>query len=288
MATLADEAPAPSTRVSRAGWYALTLVSTAQGLSLLDRQILRSSRPTIRPTCTSAIPSSGCSTARCSRCSTRCSRSRSAGWSTAGFAPGCCRFRIFAWSLFCALSAFAGGFALLAFSRLGVGIGEASAQPSANSIIFDTFPRSRRGTAMAAMGITTSLGLGFSMALGGVVAQWWDGRFPNHPGGFSGWQFAFLVASLPGLLLAWLISRLREPMRGEVDGIVSPPDPHPFKASGAVLASVTPGINWLSLWSRKAAARQWAVNLVGLLMIFLFCRAMTASPSGSRHARRPT
>src|SRR5690606_34438476 len=80
---------------------------------------------------------------------------------------------------------------------------------------------------------------------------------------------------LPGLLLAWLIYHLREPVRGGMDGIVSPEDPHPFKASGAVLASVTPGVNWLSLWNRKAGRRQWTVNLVGLALIVLFCWLMT-------------
>ena len=94
----------------------------------------------------------------------------------------------------------------------------------ANSVIFDTFPRSRRGTAMAAMGIATALGLGLSMALGGFVAQWWDAALSQPvaaPLGFSGWQFAFLVAAAPGLLLAWLLYRMREPVRGGVDGIPS-------------------------------------------------------------------
>jgi MFS family permease len=277
MATTAAEGAVPgqSTRVSRAGWYALTLVSTAQGLSLLDRQILSILAPSIRADLHLGDSELGLLygtlfslfyalfSLPLGRLVDGWIRTRLLGIS------------IFAWSVFCGLSAFAGGFALLAISRLGVGIGEASAQPAANSIIFDTFPRARRGTAMAAMGITTSLGLGFSMALGGVVAQWWNTAFPNHPGGFSGWQFAFLVAAAPGLLLGWLILRLREPVRGEVDGIISPPDPHPFRASGAVLASVTPAVNWLSLWSRKAPARQWAVNLVGLAVIVLFCWTMT-------------
>jgi MFS family permease len=113
------------------------------------------------------------------------------------------------------------------------------------------------------------------MTLGGVVAGWWDAKYPDGAFGFSGWQFAFLVAAAPGLLLAWLISRLPEPVRGGVDGIRSPEDPHPFKASGAVLASVTPGINWVSLWSRQAPARQWAVNLIGLAVIVLLCWTMT-------------
>jgi MFS family permease len=275
MATIAEQAAPQTARVSRAGWYALMLVSSAQGLSLLDRQILSILAPSIKADLNIGDSELGLLYGTVfslfyALFSLPLGRLVD-GWIRTRLLAIC----IFAWSIFAGMSAFAGGFTLLAISRLGVGVGEAAAQPSANSIIFDTFPRSRRGTAMAAMGIATALGLGLSMTLGGVVAQWWDTQFPSHPGGFSGWQFAFLVAAVPGLLLAFLISRLREPERGAVDGIASPEDPHPFKASGAVLASVTPGINWVSLWSRKAPPRQWAVNLIGLAAIVLFCWIMT-------------
>ena len=56
-----------------------------------------------------------------------------------------------------------------------------------------------------------------------------------------------------------------------LDGIVTPKDPHPFKASAAVLGAVTPGANWFYLWSRKAGARQWTINLVALALIVAFC-----------------
>jgi MFS family permease len=275
MATIADEPLKAPAKVGRAGWYALALVSSAQGLSLLDRQILSILAPHIRADLNIGDAELGLLYGTVfslfyALFSLPLGRLVD-GWIRTRLLGIC----IFAWSIFAGLSAFASGFALLAVSRLGVGVGEAAAQPAANSIIFDTFPRSKRGTAMAALGIATALGLGLSMTLGGVVAQWWDTSFPHRPGGFSGWQFAFLVAALPGLLLAWLTYHLREPVRGGVDGIASPEDPHPFKASGAVLASVTPGINWLSLWGRKASGRQWAVNLVGLALIGLFCWIMT-------------
>src|SRR5687767_3230707 len=46
--TVADEPLKPVAKVSRAGWYALFLVSSAQGLSLLDRQILSILAPNIQ------------------------------------------------------------------------------------------------------------------------------------------------------------------------------------------------------------------------------------------------
>ncbi len=273
--TAADEPLKPAAQVTRAGWYTLTLVSAAQGLSLLDRQILSILAPSIMADLGIGAAELGLLYGTVfalfyALFSLPLGRLVD-GWIRTRLLAIC----IFAWSAFCGLSAFASGFALLAISRLGVGVGEAAAQPAANSIIFDTFPRERRGTAMAAMGVATALGLGLSMTLGGVLAQWWDTRYPDGAWGFSGWQFAFLVASAPGLLLGWAIWRLREPVRGGMDGIAAPDDPHPFKASGAVLASVTPGSNWWMLWRRDAGARQWAINLGGLAVILAVCWTMT-------------
>jgi MFS family permease len=278
--TVAAEPTKPAARVTRAGWYALFLVSSAQGLSLLDRQILSILAPAIKADLQIGDAELGLLYGTLfalfyALFSLPLGRLVD-GWIRTRLLGLC----ILAWSGFAGLSAFAQSFALLAVSRLGVGVGEAAAQPAANSIIFDTFPREKRGTAMAAMGVATALGLGLSMTLGGVVAGWWDARYPDGAFGFSGWQFAFLVASLPGLLLAWAIFRLKEPARGAIDGIVAPPDPAPFKASAAVLGSVTPGANWYYLWSRKAGARQWTLNLVSLALIVVACVFMARTLQG--------
>jgi MFS family permease len=279
--------PKPAAKVSRAGWYALFLVSSAQGLSLLDRQILSILAPAIRADLHIGDAELGLLYGTLfalfyALFSLPLGRLVD-GWIRTRLLAIC----ILAWSVFAGMSAFAGGFALLAVSRLGVGVGEAAAQPAANSIIFDTFPRERRGTAMAAMGVATALGLGLSMTLGGVVAGWWDARYPDGAFGFSGWQAAFLIASLPGLLLAWAIYRLKEPQRGAIDGIVSPPDPHPFKASATVLGAVTPGANWFVLWSRKASAGQWAVNLASLAVIVVVCVSMARWAQGFSPSKAP-
>ena len=68
---------------------------------------------------------------------------------------------------------------------------------------------------------------------------------------------------------------MKEPVRGGMDGIHAPEDPHPFRASAAVLGAVTPGANWFMLWHRKAGARQWTLNIVGLALILAFCWVMT-------------
>jgi MFS family permease len=177
------------------------------------------------------------------------------------------------WSIATGMAAFASGFAMLALSRLGVGIGEAATQPAGTSLVYDYWPKERRGFAMAVMAAAIALGLGGSSILGGFAAEWWNTANPGST--LRGWQFAFLVAAAPGFILAVLLWRMREPERGVMDGIPTPPDPAPFKASGGVLASVTPGLNWISLFSRGAQLRHWLFNLAALAVIMTLMVAAT-------------
>ncbi|AKH43819.1 MFS family permease [Altererythrobacter atlanticus] len=278
MATSAEtEKPNPSAGITRAGWYALTLVSAAQAMSLLDRQILSILATDIRRDLGIGDAELGLLYGTVfalfyALFSLPLGRLVD-GWIRTRLLGIC----LCAWSFCAGLAAFANGFLLLAISRLGVGIGEGATQPAANSIIFDSFPRNRRGIGMAGLGIGLALGLGLSMTLGGIVAEWWDGLYPDGdaPLGFAGWQFAFIVASLPGFPLAYLIYTMKEPERGAMDGIKAPEDPHPFKASANVLGAVTPGSNWFYLWHRNAGAKQWAINFIGLAVILALCTGMT-------------
>ncbi len=263
-------------RISRYGWHAIILMSSAQMMSLLDRQILSILAQDIRTDLGIGDAEMGLLYGTVfalfyALFSLPLGRLVD-GWVRTKLLAIC----LAAWSFFAGLAAFAQGFTLLAISRIGVGIGEGATQPAANSILFDTLPKSRRGIAMGGLGVGLALGLGLSMALGGIVAEWWDLRYADGgaPLGFRGWQFAFLVAALPGFPLAWLIYKLREPVRGGMDGIASKEDPAPFKASAGVLGAVTPGTNWYFLWRRDAGARQWTINLVGLALIIGFCAFM--------------
>lgn len=279
---MADETNTQAHKISRYGWYALTLVSAAQCMSLLDRQILSILANDIRTDLNIGNAEIGLLYGTVfalfyALFSLPLGRLVD-GWIRTRLLAICLTM----WSFFALLSAFAGGFALLAISRLGVGIGEGATQPAANSIIFDALPKSRRGLGMAGLGVGLALGLGLSMALGGIVAHEWNAAWPNGnaPGGFSGWQAAFLLASLPGFPLAVLIWRMREPVRGGMDGIVTPPDPAPFKASGNLLGSVVPGTNWFYLWRRDAGRDQWLTNLGGLAVILGVAYALVRFAQG--------
>ncbi|MEL1251502.1 MFS transporter [Aurantiacibacter gilvus] len=275
IAPASSEAP-DSNRISRYGWHAIILMSSAQMMSLLDRQILSILANDIRADLGIGDAEMGLLYGTVfalfyALFSLPLGRLVD-GWVRTKLLAIC----LAGWSFFAGLSAFAQGFTLLAISRLGVGIGEAATQPAANSILFDSLPKGRRGLAMGGLGVGLALGLGLSMALGGVAAEWWDNRVAAGGAnfGFAGWQFAFLVAALPGFPLAWLIYKLREPERGAMDGIKTKPDPAPFKASAGVLGAVTPGTNWMNLWRHDAGAKQWTINLVGLAVIVGFCALM--------------
>jgi MFS family permease len=109
------------------------------------------------------------------------------------------------WSLLTFGSGLAWSFASLFVLRLGVGIGEASCAPAANSLIGDLVPAERRAQALAVFMLGLPLGLALSFLVSGTIA--------DH----FGWQAAFFVAGLPGLLLAVAALFIAEPMRGGAD-----------------------------------------------------------------------
>ena len=107
------------------------------------------------------------------------------------------------WSCMTALSGFARNGATLAAARVGVGIGEATASPCAYSLISDWFPQRLRGTALGIYSGGLFVGSGLSLLIGGLVVENWNRLWPGGgPLGLVGWQAAFLVVGVPGLLLA--------------------------------------------------------------------------------------
>jgi MFS family permease len=111
------------------------------------------------------------------------------------------------WSAMTVLSGMARNFTHLLGARIGVGVGEASLGPAALAVISDLFPASRRATAQAVFACGVPVGAGLGLLIGGVVAQQY------------GWRVAFYLLGLPGLALALLAWRLREPPRGGAEGL---------------------------------------------------------------------
>jgi MFS family permease len=262
----------------RAAWTALVLVVLVQALSLLDRQVLAILVPRIRADLGVGDAEMGLLYGTVFALfyaifSLPLGRLAD-GWIRTRLLA----FSVFGWSAMTALAGFANGFGLLAVSRLGVGIGEASAQPAGMSLLSDSFPKEKRGMISAAMAIAVALGLGAALWIGGTIADSWDARWPGAAGaplGLKGWQAAFIGAALPGFVLTALLLRLPEPVRGAADGIIPPPDPHPFRASARTLASILPITVWTSFARQRASAAIWAANLAGLGLIVAAVTGLT-------------
>ena len=175
------------------------------------------------------------------------------------------------WSAATAMSGFARNFLELGIARIAVGVGEAGTGPCAYSMLSDSFPAARRATVIAILTSGVYVGAGCGILIGGQVVQRWNEAFPagSAPFGFVGWQIAFFVVGLPGLLLALWVRSLREPVRGAMDGVVSPPVPHPFREFGRELCAVLPGLTLYNLRRLGAGPRAMALNVGAALMLAL-------------------
>lgn len=106
------------------------------------------------------------------------------------------------WSAFTALCGVARSFGELLLARVGVGIGEAGCTPAAHSLITDYVPRERRGWALSLYSLGVPLGSLAGLVLGGVLLA------------SLGWRAAFLIAGVPGIVLATIVwFALDEPRR---------------------------------------------------------------------------
>ena len=170
------------------------------------------------------------------------------------------------WSTMTALSGFAKTGGMLAAARVGVGIGEATASPSAYSLLSDWFPKRQRATALAIYSAGIYVGGGFSLFVGGKIAETWNTWYPsNAPLGLHGWQAAFMAVGLPGLALALWVFTLKEPMRGQSEGLRAPPHPAPFKAFFEELLTIVPPFTLIGAARNGVAAL--SANLFALLVV---------------------
>ena len=182
------------------------------------------------------------------------------------------------WSAMTAASGFARDAATLTVARIGVGVGEATASPSAYSLISDWFPARLRATALAIYSSGLYIGGGVSLAIGGVIVDQWNAIYPQGDPwlGLAGWQAAFIAVGVPGLLLAVWVATLREPVRGAIDGLPTPEDPQPFRGFVRELYTVIPPFTFVGAASRgvKALAINIAVFLLSFVVAYLLTSAL--------------
>ncbi len=119
--------------------------------------------------------------------------------------PKLIAFGVACWSVATAMSGLAGSYLALLAARAAVGIGEAAYGTIAPSLLSDYFPVAKRGRVMAIFFCAIPVGSALGYMVGGSV------------GAHYGWRMAFFVAGVPGLALALLCLKLKDPPRGSQD-----------------------------------------------------------------------
>ena len=149
------------------------------------------------------------------------------------------------WSLMTVLCGLAGSFVQLFLARVGVGIGEAGSAPASHSLIADLFPPERRAGALGIMGAAVPVGAFIAYAGGGYITEMFS------------WRAAFLLAGLPGIIIALLIWFTVPDPRGKVSLA---------KAFQPAAGEMTLRVALLEL-SRKPA--YWHLVAAGILVQFI-------------------
>ncbi len=111
------------------------------------------------------------------------------------------------WSVATAFTALANSFITLFLSRMVLGIGEAGYFPAGTALMSDYFSRTRRSRIMSWWSVGQLVGILVGFVIGGELAGIFVGS----------WRLAFVFTGIPGLILAFLAWKLREPRRNEAD-----------------------------------------------------------------------
>jgi MFS family permease len=111
----------------------------------------------------------------------------------------------FVWSAATLLSAVTHTYHELLLRHVIVGIGEASFVAISPAFLADLFPENIRGRVMGFFYLATPVGSALGYLIGGYLG-------PRY-----GWRSPFMVCAIPGLLLAFGLLALREPVRGASD-----------------------------------------------------------------------
>ncbi|MDM7997717.1 MAG: MFS transporter [Acidobacteriota bacterium] len=126
---------------------------------------------------------------------------------------------VIVWSLASGASGLAGTFLVLLITRCFVGIGEAAYGPVAPAMISDLFPVEHRGKVLAWFYVAIPVGSALGYVFGGWIA---GSNFGSWISAFTGmhlqsWRWAFILLTLPGIILGMQSLFMREPPRGSSD-----------------------------------------------------------------------
>lgn len=244
------------TNESKARW-ALSVLLAINLLNYLDRQVLYSLLPLIKPELQAndaqlgALASAFMLVYMCAApvVGYLADRSSRVGWIAAG---------VGFWSVATVFSGLAGTFRQLFAARSAVGIGEAFYGSVSPSFIAEYFPKNRRARVLAIFSMAIPVGSALGYVLGGAVGFHW------------GWRKAFFMAGIPGFLLALLALGLSDPHK-----IANTQRPEPAKMreyaamarnrswllSTLSMAAMTFGLGAFAVWMPSYFTRIWGLNV---------------------------
>ena len=183
-------------------------------------------------------------------------------------------------------------FAHFFVARVGVGIGEAALTPAGFSILSDMFRPMRLALPLSVFTGASFAGSGLALLAGGAVIAWLgtiEHTVLPLVGRLSTWQAAYLLAALPGAVMAMvLLATVREPMRRTRASVLDPQQPSLrevlafFAQHRRIVWAVFGGISLLAAnqfalgaWVPAHFIRNhgWSPSDVGYTygLIFLFC-----------------
>jgi MFS family permease len=112
------------------------------------------------------------------------------------------------WSVLTAVSGATKSFMQIGLARLFIGVGESTMTPSSMSMISDLFPQRQRGTAAGLYYLGVPLGAGGAFIVAGVL------------GPMIGWRNCFYLLGGIGIVLACVLYRVKDPLRGAMEPAV--------------------------------------------------------------------
>ncbi len=173
------------------------------------------------------------------------------------------------WSLATIGAAFVHSYPALLFTRSLVGVGEAAYATLGPAMLADGFPESDRARTFTWFYLAIPVGSAFGYGLGGLVAGAW------------GWRASFLVAGLPGLLLALWMAFQADPIRGAMDLAPDTDAVLPYfkrlrhiflnriwLACTASYVAYTFAMGGLSMWGPTLLQRRFAVTTAKAGLVF--------------------
>src|SRR5215469_15868333 len=114
------------------------------------------------------------------------------------------------WSGFTLLTWLVRDYQQLLLRHTVVGIGEASYATIAPTLVADLFPVERRGRMLSIFYLGLPVGSALGILLGGPLGE------------HFGWRVPFMLAGIPGFLLALVFWLLPEPPRGQTETVTTP------------------------------------------------------------------